>query len=79
MYARMGGKWIGLPNLVLQRSVIPELWQENVTASALVEELRKILLDPGRQLAQLEALRPALGPADALEQIAAFVLAQAQS
>jgi lipid-A-disaccharide synthase len=78
MYARMGGKWIGLPNLILQRSVIPELWQEDVTPSALVEELRKVLLDPGKQLAQLDALRPALGPADALEQITTFVLAQAQ-
>lgn len=78
MYARMGGQWIGLPNLVLQRSVIPELWQENMTATALVEELRKILLDPHKQLAQLEDLRPALGPPDALEAIAAFVVQQAQ-
>jgi lipid-A-disaccharide synthase len=79
MYAKMGGKWIGLPNLVLQRGVIPELWQENVTASALVEELRKILLDPSQQLAQLAGLHAALGPADALDQIAAFVLAQVRT
>jgi len=78
MYAKLGGKWIGLPNLVLQRGAIPELWQENVTASALVEELRKILLDPSKQLAQLAGLRAALGPDDALERIAKFVLAQAQ-
>ena len=78
MYARLGGKWIGLPNLVLQRGVIPELWQENVTASALVEELRTVLLDPQHQLAQLAGLRDALGPPDALEKIAAFVLQQAR-
>ncbi|MGH7714421.1 MAG: hypothetical protein ACREML_00345, partial [Vulcanimicrobiaceae bacterium] len=78
MYARLNGKWIGLPNLVLQRSVIPELWQEDVTASALVEELRKVLLDPKRQLAQLEDLRTMLGPPDALAQIAAFVVQQAR-
>ncbi len=79
MYAKLGGKWIGLPNLVLQRSVIPELWQENATPSALVEELRKILLDPSKQLAELAGLREALGPSDALEQIAAFVLTRIPS
>ena len=78
MYARLGGKWIGLPNLVLQRSVIPELWQEDVTASALAQELRKILLDPQQQLSQLEGLRETLGPADALEKIAAFIVQQAR-
>lgn len=79
MYAKLGGKWIGLPNLVLQRSVIPELWQENATPTALVEALRTILLDPSQQLAQLAGLRAALGPPDALEQIAAFVLTQAHA
>jgi len=76
MYARIGGRWIGLPNLVLQRTVIPELWQENATASALREEMRKILLDPSVQLASLARLRDALGPADALERIAGFVYEQ---
>ncbi|MGA3038445.1 MAG: hypothetical protein ABSE64_13285 [Vulcanimicrobiaceae bacterium] len=79
MYAKLGGKWIGLPNLVLQHGVIPELWQEDVTASALVEELRKILLDPSKQLTQLAGLRAALGPPGALEKIAKFVLAQVRA
>jgi len=79
MYAKLGGRWIGLPNLVLQRGVIPELWQENATASALVEELRKILIDPSAQIEQLAGLRAALGPPDALERIARFVLQQAHA
>jgi lipid-A-disaccharide synthase len=76
MYASIGGRWIGLPNLVLQRTVIPELWQEDATASALSEEMRKILLDPTVQLASLAHLRDALGPPDALERIARFVYEQ---
>lgn len=74
MYARIGGRWIGLPNLVLGRTVIPELWQEEATAPALAEELRALLRDPSAQLRELEPLRAALGPSDALERIAGFVL-----
>lgn len=73
MYARIGGRWIGLPNLVLQKTAIPELWQEDATASALVDEMHKILRDPSVQIASLAGLRDALGPADALERIASFV------
>ena len=74
MYARIGGRWIGLPNLVMGRTVIPELWQEDATASALAQELHALLHDPSAQLRDLAALRPALGPPDALQRIAAFVL-----
>ena len=74
MYARIGGRWIGLPNLVLGRTVIPEFWQEQATGSALVDEMHRLLLDPAAQVRQLEDLRPALGPPDALERCARFVL-----
>jgi lipid-A-disaccharide synthase len=74
VYARVGGRWIGLPNLVLERLVIPELWQEAATPAALAEEMRKILSDPAAQLQELSGLRAALGPPDALERIARFVL-----
>jgi lipid-A-disaccharide synthase len=74
MYARIGGRYIGLPNLVLGRGVIPELWQEEATPQALVEGMRTLLGDPAPQLRELEALRPALGPPDALERCARFVL-----
>lgn len=77
MYARIGGRWIGLPNLVLQKTVVPELWQEDATASALVEEMHKIFRDPSVQTSGLAGLRDALGPPDALERIARFVHDQA--
>lgn len=76
MYARIGGRFIGLPNLVLQRSVIPELWQEYATPSGLCEELRKVLAEPEAQLRELAGLRDALGSADALHRVARFVLEQ---
>lgn len=79
MYARIGGRFIGLPNLILQRGVIPELWQEYATPSALCEELRKVLADPEAQLRELSGLREALGPPDALNRIARFVLEQASA
>lgn len=74
MYARIGGRWIGLPNLVLSRGVIPELWQEEATGATLADAMRRILLEPGAQLRELAALRTALGPSNALEQCARFVL-----
>ncbi|MBV8074319.1 MAG: hypothetical protein JO140_02730 [Candidatus Eremiobacteraeota bacterium] len=74
MYAKIGGRYLGLPNLVLGRGVIPEFWQEEATGSALAEAMRTILLDPAAQLAELGGLRKALGAADALERCARFVL-----
>ena len=79
VYARIGGRWIGLPNLVLGRTAIPELVQEQATGSALADEMHKLLLDPGAQVRALADLRPALGPPDALERCARFVLAAAVS
>ena len=78
MYARIGGRWIGLPNLVLKRTVIPELWQEDATGPALAEEMRSLLHDPSQQLRALAPLRDALGPPDSLERIARYVLECAQ-
>ncbi|MBV8601601.1 MAG: hypothetical protein JO359_08575, partial [Candidatus Eremiobacteraeota bacterium] len=74
MYAKIGGRYLGLPNLVLDRAVIPEFWQEEATGSALAEAMRTILRDPQAQLDDLKGLRAALGPADALEQCARFAL-----
>jgi len=63
----------------LQRPIIPELWQEFATPSALCEELRKVLADPQAQLRELEGLRDALGPPDALNRVARFVLERASA
>ncbi len=68
-----------LPNLIVGRSVIPELLQADLTPRNLVEQTRHLLADAGARAAQLrgyEELRAALGPPDALTQIARFVVAR---
>ncbi|HSE58269.1 MAG TPA: lipid-A-disaccharide synthase, partial [Nitrospiraceae bacterium] len=40
-------KWIGLVNLVADRTVIPELIQADATAQQVYEQARRILEDPG--------------------------------
>jgi lipid-A-disaccharide synthase len=71
------GKYITIPNLVLDREVIPELVQEAATPAALAQAMDAVLRNPAQQYAQLSQLREALGPRDALEQCAAFAVALA--
>lgn len=71
------GRYVTLPNLVLQRAVVPEILQEAATPERLAAELDAILTDPQPQLDGFAAVREALGPPDALEQWARFVLALA--
>ena len=68
------GRFITLPNLVLQREVVPELLQEEATPERLAGAMEGVLADPRAQYAELVHLRQALGPADALEQCAAFAV-----
>lgn len=68
------GRFITLPNLVLQREVIPELLQENATPQNLAEAMDRVLADPQAQYSQFAQLREALGPPDALEKIAGFAV-----
>lgn len=68
------GRFITIPNLVLQREVIPELVQERATPHALATQMDAVLRDPTRQYAQFTELRAALGPADALERCAAYAV-----
>jgi lipid-A-disaccharide synthase len=70
---------IALPNLVMQRPVVPELLQEDFTPSRLSEETMRLLdRDAERERMQegYGELRAALGPPDALERNAAFMLEQ---
>ncbi len=70
---------VTLPNLVMQREIVPELLQEHFTMSNLVELTTAFLERESSRRAQLEAydsLRDALGPVDALARIAAFVVSQ---
>jgi lipid-A-disaccharide synthase len=68
------GRFVTIPNLVLQREVIPELLQEDATPAALARAMDDLLRDPQRQYAQFAQLREALGPSDALERCAAYAV-----
>ena len=68
------GRFITLPNLVLDRPVIPELLQEQATPQQLALAMDAVLRDPDAQYREFERLREALGPPDALEQCAAFAV-----
>jgi len=72
------GRFVTIPNLVLQRAVIPEFLQEAATAKNLTFAMDALLQDPRAQYNELEKLRPALGPQDALSKCAAFALTLAQ-
>lgn len=71
-------KWIGLVNLVADRSIVPELLQDEATGQRLSEEALRILEDPTayaemrRNLAQV---RDALGAPGASTRAAERVLA----
>jgi lipid-A-disaccharide synthase len=74
-------RWFGLPNLVLQESVVPEFLQGEASPERLTAEA--LCLCDGqpqreRQLADLARVREALGPADSLERVGRFTAAFAQ-
>jgi lipid-A-disaccharide synthase len=70
-------KSIALPNLVMRRSIVPELLQDDFTATRLTEQSLRLLdqdSERERMLAGYHDLREALGPPDSLQRIAAFVV-----
>ena len=72
-------RFITLPNLVLEREVVPELLQEAATPQRLADAMEATLCDPAKQYGQFEELREALGPPDALSRCAEFAVALARS
>lgn len=68
------GRYVTLPNLVLDEPLVPELLQEAATPAALAEAILDLLADPGRQHDGYARLRDALGPPDALARNADWVL-----
>lgn len=68
------GRYITLPNLVLEREVVPEFLQEQATPQNLAAAMDGVLNDPQRQYDEFPKLREALGPPDALEKIGAFAV-----
>jgi lipid-A-disaccharide synthase len=73
------GKYITLPNILLDREVVPEFLQDAATPEALANAALALLEDPAQQLAADRELRERLGGADALGRCADFALELARS
>ena len=70
--------YVTLPNLVLEEPLVPELLQEAATPAALADAILALLADPQRLAGGYARLRTALGPADALQRNAEWVLGIAE-
>jgi lipid-A-disaccharide synthase len=75
MYA---GKYITLPNILLDREIVTESLQEDATPERLTDAVDALLTDPAEQLHDLRAVRAELGEPDALQRCAAFAVAAAR-
>lgn len=73
------GRFITLPNLLCDRTLVPERLQDDATPERLAADLEALLVDPRAQLAGYLELRERLGPADALGRIAAHLLELARA
>lgn len=72
------GRFITLPNLVLDRELVPELLQDDATPQRLAAAMDEILRDPQRQYEQFAEVRERLGPPTALEDCGKFAVALAK-
>jgi lipid-A-disaccharide synthase len=72
------GRFITLPNILLDRAAVPELLQDAATPEALADAADGLLHDPAGQIDAYRALRARLGPPDALARCAAFAVALAR-
>ena len=72
------GRFITLPNILLDREVVPELLQDDATPPRLATALEVLLEDPSDQLRGERAVRATLGEPDALQKCAAFAVAAAR-
>jgi lipid A disaccharide synthetase len=66
--------YITLPNLLLGHAAVPECLQDDATPERLADELAALLAAPAEALAELRAVRAALGDERALDRSAAFAL-----
>lgn len=69
-----GGRFITLPNLVMEREVVPEFLQEAATPERLARAMDELLDDPSSQYRPFASLRETLGDARALDRIAEFAV-----
>jgi lipid-A-disaccharide synthase len=69
--------WIGMPNLIAGRAIVPELIQSKASAANIAREAETILSDPARQRqlrADLAVVHRALGDPGAADRTAELVL-----
>lgn len=66
--------WIGMPNIILQRSVFPELIQSEATPAAMADAVRSVYTQRAEMAAALEQLRTRLGSPGAAERAADLAL-----
>lgn len=67
-------QWIGMPNIILEREVFPELIQEEVTPDAVAAAVRTVAARREEMLAALASLRARLGEPGAADRAAALAL-----
>ncbi|MEO9169903.1 MAG: hypothetical protein ABI282_08925, partial [Candidatus Baltobacteraceae bacterium] len=72
------GKYVTLPNLILDRELVPEFLQDNATPQNLASAMDALLANPSQQYGAFAELRRRLGPPDALELCAKFCVALAK-
>jgi lipid-A-disaccharide synthase len=65
--------FITLPNILLDRALVPEFVQEDATPVRLALATLELLADPSPQLAGMREVRAILGPPDSLDRCARFV------
>lgn len=73
--------YVGLPNIVAQRSIVPELLQEDCSAESIAKAACEILKNGTKreeQLMALESLRSKLGEPGAMKRIAKKILSQTE-
>lgn len=74
---RFNEPYVSQPNILLRRMAVPELLQEHASPQMIAREVRSLLDDEVKRQAQLEAfqeLESILGPDDAIDQSANFIL-----
>jgi lipid-A-disaccharide synthase len=68
-------EWIGMPNIILQRSVFPELVQSDATPAAIADAVRAVAARRGEMAAACQEWRGRLGTPGAAERAADLALA----
>jgi lipid-A-disaccharide synthase len=68
------GRYFALPNLIAGREIVPEFLQEDARPEVLAAAIDSILSDPLAQYTALREVRKDIGPSDALQRTADFVV-----